>query len=240
MDVSPEAVAWLVQPISFLFVMQLMFSSMRSLAQNIDRALGMASKSRKLQRLEVDKDGPASHAPPPQTITGFSYSAAAPSSAPRRGGVLPSTAPTVRDAQTRGNTVLVLVLTEVSGMHVLATLLLMRMSIPEDYRSGITRAMGNMHFNFFHRWFDLIFLLAVMVSLVVTVFNATAHSRRIDTGLKESAGWGGWERMVEGGGGGGGAGAPGSPMVRKPTTNKWRPGAEGSPSPRAITIAMEE
>ena len=144
-----------------------------------------------------------------------------------------SAALSTRDSHARANTALVLVVAGVSGMHVIATLLLMRMSMPEEYREGISRAVGNMHFNFFHRWFDLIFLIAVMGSVVMTVFHATAHSKRVDMGLKEPSPP---------------PTLPGSPINRgRGGGNKWRPGmgdsgggGGGDQSPGGIRLEMEE
>ena len=37
-------------------------------------------------------------------------------------------------------------------MPALRSVLLLRMSMPEEYREGITRAIGDIQFPFFHRW----------------------------------------------------------------------------------------
>jgi golgi pH regulator len=68
---------------------------------------------------------------------------------------------------------LALVLAYVMGSYFISTVLLMRMSMPEQYRSMLTRALGGVHFAFFHRWNDIVFITATIVTLISVVLQST-------------------------------------------------------------------
>lgn len=53
------------------------------------------------------------------------------------------------------------------GMYFCSSVLLMRMNMPAEYRVIITEVLGNLHFNFYHRWFDVIFLVSALTTIVV-------------------------------------------------------------------------
>ncbi len=50
----------------------------------------------------------------------------------------------------------------------------MRMNMPEKYRTIISQVVGNLHFSFYHRWFDVIFLVSALSSIG---FLYLAHKR---------------------------------------------------------------
>ncbi|KAI9295364.1 hypothetical protein K502DRAFT_365078 [Neoconidiobolus thromboides FSU 785] len=62
---------------------------------------------------------------------------------------------------------LILFLAETMGMYFLSTVLLMRSNFPENYRNSLSLVLGNISFDFFYRWFDLIFLISSLLSIVV-------------------------------------------------------------------------
>lgn len=53
------------------------------------------------------------------------------------------------------------------GMYFCSSVLLMRMNMPSEYRVIITEVLGGLHFNFYHRWFDVIFLVSALTTIGV-------------------------------------------------------------------------
>ena len=157
-----------MQPISFVFVSILMVSSVRGLVQNINRALSLAS----------ERSGRAAH-------RGSEHSSGA---APIQtlGGILSASAPSKSEAGDELEaTAITLFLAFVAGSYFLATLLLLRMSVPAEYRAAIAQGVGNVPVEFFHRLFDMIFLLAFCFGAVVLMFHAAAQSNRIVSAMAE-------------------------------------------------------
>jgi hypothetical protein len=72
---------------------------------------------------------------------------------------------------------LVLVLSQIMGMYFVAMVLLMRMNMPVQYRSIITEVLGDLQFNFYHRWFDVMFLVAALCTIAML---RLVHKRDIE------------------------------------------------------------
>jgi hypothetical protein len=74
-----------------------------------------------------------------------------------------------------------LLATHAMGMYFLALVILMRMNMPEVYRRTVTVVLGRMQFDYFHRWFDFIFLPATLVTLfAIFVQSARRSGSRYD------------------------------------------------------------
>ena len=68
----------------------------------------------------------------------------------------------------------VLLLSQIMGMYFVSMVLLMRMNMPVQYRTIITEVLGDLQFNFYHRWFDVMFLVAAVCTIAILKF---AHKR---------------------------------------------------------------
>lgn len=65
------------------------------------------------------------------------------------------------------------------GMYFLSSVLMMRMSLPAIYRNIISNLLGSIEFNFYHRWFDVIFLVSGLASVVLLYFVHQANNSSV-------------------------------------------------------------
>ena len=71
---------------------------------------------------------------------------------------------------------LVLLLTEVTGYYAFASLLLIRKNVPLNYRADMDAALGGeMDFQFFHRWFNGLFLATAVVTAAALYGQYQSH-----------------------------------------------------------------
>jgi golgi pH regulator len=74
--------------------------------------------------------------------------------------------------------VMVLLIAQIMGMYFVSSVLLMRMSLPPQYRAVLTQVLGDIEFDFYHRWFDFIFVPSALVT--TAVFVVADRSRKHD------------------------------------------------------------
>ncbi|KAJ8929058.1 hypothetical protein NQ314_018290 [Rhamnusium bicolor] len=71
-----------------------------------------------------------------------------------------------RMSSSKSSNIIILVLAQIMGMYFVSSVLLLRMNMPVQYRAIITQVLGALQFNFYHRWFDVIFLVSALGSIV--------------------------------------------------------------------------
>jgi len=68
-------------------------------------------------------------------------------------------------SSSKSSNIIVMALAQIMGMYFVSSVLLMRMNMPVEYREIVTMVLGDLHFQFYHRWFDVIFLVSALGSI---------------------------------------------------------------------------
>jgi len=68
-------------------------------------------------------------------------------------------------SSSKSSNLLGLLLAQLMGMYFVSSAVLLRMNMPLQYRSMLTEVLGNLKFDFYHRWFDVIFLVSALTSI---------------------------------------------------------------------------
>ncbi|CAG8660073.1 2675_t:CDS:1 [Funneliformis mosseae] len=74
---------------------------------------------------------------------------------------------------------IVLFLAQIMGMYFLSSVLMLRMSLPEVYRNKITVLFKSVDIAFYHRWFDVIFLVSGIASMIFLYFVHQANNNNV-------------------------------------------------------------
>ncbi|VDM02007.1 unnamed protein product [Schistocephalus solidus] len=81
-------------------------------------------------------------------------------------------------ASTKSSNVIVLLIAHIMGTYFLSSVVLLRMNMTAEYRTILTQILGDLQFHFYHRWFDVIFLVSAVSSIF---FLYIAHKQVTET-----------------------------------------------------------
>jgi len=80
-------------------------------------------------------------------------------------------------SSSKSSNIIVLFFSQIMGMYFMAMVVLMRMNMPPEYREIITSVLGDLQFNFYHRWFDVTFLVSASLTMGLLYL---AHKREVE------------------------------------------------------------
>ena len=66
-------------------------------------------------------------------------------------------------------------------MYFISLVILMRMNMPARYREIIGQVLGDLEFNFYHRWFDVIFLISATFTILYVTLTYLYKQQGKDT-----------------------------------------------------------
>ncbi|EPZ32570.1 GPCR 89-related domain-containing protein [Rozella allomycis CSF55] len=66
---------------------------------------------------------------------------------------------------------MVLFSAQIMGMYFLSSVIMLRMNLPAEYRTIIVDVLSDIKFDFYHRWFDVIFLISALTSVIIIYVN---------------------------------------------------------------------
>jgi len=84
-------------------------------------------------------------------------------------------------SSSKSSNILVLFFSQIMGMYFTSMVVLMRMNMPPEYREIITSVVGDLQFNFYHRWFDVTFLVSALATMALIYL---AHKKEVETADK--------------------------------------------------------
>lgn len=76
--------------------------------------------------------------------------------------------------------IVVLIIADIAGMHLLSSVLLMRLNLPPKYKLALTHLLGNLQFNYYHLWFDVIFIISAISSIICLYIEKMNRQKIID------------------------------------------------------------
>merc|ERR1719474_1030055 len=88
-------------------------------------------------------------------------------------------------SSSKSSNVLVLFFSQIMGMYFMSMVVLMRMNMPPEYRAIVTEVLGDLQFNFYHRWFDVMFLVAATSTTVLLYLAHTRDNRTEESSYKD-------------------------------------------------------
>lgn len=74
---------------------------------------------------------------------------------------------------------IIVLFAQIMGMYFLSFVLMIRMNLPEKYRVPLSDVLGDIQFNFYQRWFDAVFIVAALLSLVVVHMLSKSYKYKI-------------------------------------------------------------